>query len=220
MAFESSNRSNVLLTLGVLFTLGGATRFIPTGTAQAESQKPAEAVKHEVEDTHAADADASGSDSHATPAPTQERSPIAENGQVCVSEEMASLLQEDRWLFESEQQSLNEQKIALQEWQTKLETQTAELEALQATLEGRWKQMQAASEQDIQHLSQMYSAMKPDQAGSIFNQMDPAFAAGFLRQMSSDQAGLILANMGTDQAYAVSVKLATMNSDIREAASR
>lgn len=216
MASNSSNRSNVLLTLGVLFTLGGATRFIPTGVAEAESQTPAETEVHAAEATANAVSDELAPDTVSHETPEAHASPNED--QVCFSKEMASLLQEDRWLFENEQQSLNEQKIALQEWQTKLETQTAELEALQATLEGRWQQMQAASDKDIQHLSQMYSSMKPDQAGAIFNQMDPLFAAGFLRQMSSDQAGLILANMGTDQAYAVSVKLATMNDDIRAAA--
>ena len=61
----------------------------------------------------------------------------------------------------------------------------------------------------------MYSAMKADQAAQIFNQMDAGFAAGFLRLMASDQAGLIMVNMQTQKAYLVSVKLATMNDDVR-----
>ncbi|OYW84184.1 MAG: hypothetical protein B7Z22_11160, partial [Hyphomonas sp. 32-62-5] len=86
------------------------------------------------------------------------------------------------------------------------------------TLEARWQEMQASSDQDIEHLARMYSAMKPDQAALIFNQMDAGFAAGFLRLMASDQAGLILANMEAQKAYLVSVKLATMNDDVRDMA--
>ena len=47
--------------------------------------------------------------------------------------------------------------------------------------------------------------------------MDPAFAAGFLRLMPSEQAGLILASMDSKKAYVISVKLATMNADVRNA---
>ena len=35
MPIKSANRSNVLLTLGVLFTLGAATRLVPADFAQA-----------------------------------------------------------------------------------------------------------------------------------------------------------------------------------------
>ena len=52
---------------------------------------------------------------------------------------------------------------------------------------------------------------------AIFDQMDPAFAAGFLRLMQSDQAGMILAGMDTSKAYVVSVRLASLNDDIRAA---
>ena len=91
------------------------------------------------------------------------------------------------------------------------------MQALQTTLETRWQQIQGASDQDIKHLAGMYSAMKPDSAASIFNQMDPAFAAGFLRLMPSEQAGLILASMDSKKAYVISVKVASMNADVRNA---
>jgi flagellar motility protein MotE (MotC chaperone) len=45
--------------------------------------------------------------------------------------------------------------------------------------------------------------------------MDSGFAAGFLRLMVPDQAGLVLANMEAEKAYLVSIKLATMNDDVR-----
>lgn len=202
-----NNRSNVLLTLGVLFTIGGATRFLPDALAFAE-QAPA--------------AGANAASTPATPKATPAPQPAAASGgnltQVCFSSESASLLEEDQWLFESEREEIRKQQLDLQTWENQLQQQTAELKVLQETLEARWQEMQVSSDKDIEHLARMYSAMKPDQAAQIFNQMDPGFAAGFLRLMASDQAGLILANMESQKAYLVSVKLATMNDDVRNMA--
>jgi flagellar motility protein MotE (MotC chaperone) len=205
------NRSNVLLTLGVLFTIGGATRFLPDALAFAE-QAPAA-------DTTTTAAPAAFEAAPADPATSAPAASSKGNlTEVCFSSESASLLEEDQWLFEAEREDIKQQKLELQTWENQLAQQTAELKVLQETLEARWQEMQASSDQDIEHLARMYSAMKPDQAALIFNQMDAGFAAGFLRLMASDQAGLILANMEAQKAYLVSVKLATMNDDVRNMA--
>lgn len=202
MSFVKNNTSHVLLTLGVLFTIGGATRFLPNGLAFAEEAGAAPA--------------AAGTE---TAAAKPAAGTTAEGGpsEVCFTTESAAMVAEDQWLFESQKEELKNEKLALQTWEKELQTQTAELQALQTTLESRWEQIQGASDADIKHLAGMYSAMKPDSAASIFNQMDPAFAAGFLRLMPSEQAGLILANMDAKKAYVISVKLATMNADVRNA---
>lgn len=201
------NRSNVLLTLGVLFTIGGATRFLPDALAFAEAPS----------DTAAAPAAATSA--AGTPQATPNPAPAAAStdglAQVCFSSETASLLQEDQWLFDSERAELKKQQLELQARENQLAQQTAELKLLQQTLEARWEQMQASSDQDIEHLSRMYGAMKADQAAQIFNKMDAGFAAGFLRLMVPDQAGLVLANMEAEKAYLVSIKMATMNNDVR-----
>jgi flagellar motility protein MotE (MotC chaperone) len=199
-----NNRSNVLLTLGVLFTIGGATRFLPDAMAFAE-QAPATDAKTVT----------AASEAETAPTPTPVVATPGALKEVCFSSESASLLQEDQWLFEAEREEMNQQKLELQAWENQLEQQTAELKLLQEALEARWEEMQVSSGQDIQHLASMYSAMKADQAAQIFNQMDAGFAAGFLRLMASDQAGLIMANMEAQKAYLVSVKLATMNDDMR-----
>ena len=203
MSFVKNNTSHVLLTLGVLFTIGGATRFLPNGLAFAEDLglKPA---------TETAAAKTGGAAKPADPS-------AADLQEVCFTTESAAMVAEDQWLFESQKEEMKNEKLALQTWEKELETQTAELQALQTTLEARWQEIQGASDQDIKHLAGMYSAMKPDAAASIFNQMDPAFAAGFLRLIPSEQAGLILANMDSKKAYVISVKLATMNADVRNA---
>ncbi len=213
MTHDSNRRSHVLLTLGVLFTLGGATRFLPDNIASAESS--------------AVPASAAVGETSTSPAPTLPGAPteLTEKkatretpGEVCFTGETAALLSEDQWLFESSEQSLKEEKLALQAWKAELEKQTIDLKAVQAALDARWQEMQLASDSDIKHLAEMYGTMKAEQAASIFNQMDPGFAAGFLRLLPSEQAGLILASMETEKAYVVSVKLATMNDDVRSGA--
>lgn len=205
MSFVKNNTSHVLLTLGVLFTIGGATRFLPSGLAFAEDlglSTPAKGA--EKAETAAAK-------------PAGKAAAGEGPGEVCFTTESAALVAEDQWLFESQKEELKNEKLALQTWEKDLQTQTADLKELQTTLEARWQQIQGASDEDIKHLAGMYSAMKPDAAASIFNQMDPAFAAGFLRLIPSEQAGLILANMESKKAYVISVKLATMNADVRNA---
>ena len=192
-------------------------RFLPSNFALAESRLPAEgtqALEHGADHVPTATpGDTTGEQAEAIVAAM----PAAGDQQVCFTGETAALLAQDRFMFESSEEALEEQKLKLQTWETELKAQTAELQALQQTLEARWEQMQTASDNDLKHLSTMYGSMKPDQAAEIFNQMDPAFAAGFLRELSGEQAGLILARMETNKAYVVSVKLATLNADIRQA---
>lgn len=203
MAIGKPSTSHVLLTLGVLFTIGGATRFLPSDLAFAEN-------------TASPATDTVSAQTKIDPAKAEVSTPGGPQ-EVCFTTESAALVAEDQWLFESQKEELKQEQLALKAWEKELEDQTAELQTLQATLEERWKEIQAASDEDIRHLAQMYSVMKPDQAATIFNQMDPSFAAGFLRLMNSEQAGLILANMESKKAYVVSVKLASMNADVRNA---
>lgn len=201
MAIKSANRSNVLLTLGVLFTLGAATRFIPANFAEAK--------------------EASAEDITATASPainiadTGSPNALPIEGQICFSEDLSAQLASDQLRLETESGKVLERDLELQAWAAELDQTRAELTALQATLETRWQDMQAFAGEDLNHLAQMYGAMKPDQAATIFNQMDPGFAAGFLRLLNSEQAGLIMANMESQQAYIVSVRLASLNEDLR-----
>ncbi len=205
-------RSNVLLTLGVLFTIGGATRFLPEALAFAE-ETPATT-------TGGGTATEAGTQPAGATVPTEADLPARSDlEEICVSYRTASMLEEDQWLFEAEREEIRKEKIELQAWQNQLQEQTAELRVLQQTLDNRWQEMQAVAGADIEHLAGMYNAMKADQAALIFNQMDAGFAAGFLRLIPSDQAGLILANMEAEKAYLVSLRLASMNDDVRNMAS-
>ncbi|MEO1189893.1 MAG: hypothetical protein AAFW60_12560 [Pseudomonadota bacterium] len=201
MPIKSANRSNVLLTLGVLFTLGAATRLVPADFAQAtaaESDETNSAVSAESND-----------------APSLAADTLPIEGQICFGEDLSAQLASDQARLATESENLVARELELQAWEAELNQTREDLSALQATLETRWQDMQAFAGEDLNHLAQMYGAMKPDQAATIFDQMDPGFAAGFLRLLNSEQAGLIMANMESQQAYIVSVRLASINEDLR-----
>jgi len=95
--------------------------------------------------------------------------------------------------------------------ETRARETLAELEAAQGALAENAARLDAASDQDIKALAQMYANMKPAQAGAIFDAMEPSFAAGFLTEIRSENAALILASMDPQKAYAVSVIIAGRN---------
>ena len=199
MPIKSANRSNVLLTLGILFTLGAATRLVPANLAEAKAANADDAI--------AETASATVEDTTVTALPIE--------GQICFSEDLSAQLAADQARIEAESDKLIARELELKAWAAELDQTRTDLTALQATLETRWADMQSFASEDLNHLAQMYGAMKPDQAATIFDQMDPGFAAGFLRLLSSEQAGLIMANMESQQAYIVSVRLASLNEDLR-----
>ena len=202
MAFPTSKKTNVLLTLGVLFTLGAATRLVPTTLPQATAAESEEA------------ASTSSSVADTTEAAARQLAASPE-GQVCFGEDLSAQLASDQLRLKTDSETLEERELDLHAGEAELAQTSADLTALQATLETRWQDMQSFANEDLNHLAQMYGAMKPDQAATIFDQMDPGFAAGFLRLLSSEQAGLILASMESQQAYVVSVRLASLNEDLR-----
>lgn len=202
MPLKAANRSNVLLTLGVLFTLGAATRLVPTDFTQATA----------AESETAEESSLSAADTIQGNAPP----PAAIEGQICFGEELSEQLASDQLRLQTETEKLVERELELQAWEAELAQAREDLTILQATLETRWQDMQAFAGEDLKHLADMYGAMKPDQAATIFDQMDPGFAAGFLRLLSSEQAGLIMASMESQQAYVVSVRLASLNEDLRQ----
>lgn len=200
MSTKAVGTSHVLITLGALFTLGGATRIvslkIPIAQASAESGSEPTTELTSLQDADEVETDASLES-------------------VCFSAEQAAALQQDQWLFEEELAALEDQRMELAEWEIQLKEQTESLAELQNALDARWEEMVLTADEDIKHLAKMYSAMKPKEAAAIFDRMDASFGAGFLRLMPSDQAGKILAEMDPDRAYTISAKIAASNSDIR-----
>ena len=215
-------RTHVLITLGVLFTVGGITRIMPDMLAAAENTSPEESQAEAAaapEPDLAASTQPALETQQATAQPAVSTQPLdALPSEFCLTGEAAAALASDQSALQARSADLQQREIDLRAREADLRRQADELSALQAAVEERWDKMTVNAEADLEHLTDMYSAMKPDQAALIFDQMDPGFAAGFLRLMNSDQAGLILAGMQSDKAYVVSVQMANRNRDIRSAA--
>jgi flagellar motility protein MotE (MotC chaperone) len=210
MTFSKATSSQVLVTLGVLFTIGGAARFLPNALATAETAT----------ETMQTTTQTSGGDPNValaniiSPNETLTLHPT-ETGQVCFTGEAAERATKSLDEIEARTNALDQRAISLSTQDAEIQQRLNELEAIESRLNKRWQDMTAEAEMDITHLAQMYGAMKPDQAAQIFDKMDPSFAAGFLRELKSEQAGLILARMDANKAYAVSIKIAARNDDIR-----
>lgn len=91
MAIKAANRSNVLLTLGVLFTLGAATRLIPANVADAR-----EADADDTVETVSAEP---------TKAETTNAAALPIEGQICFSEDLSAALASDQLRLETETES-------------------------------------------------------------------------------------------------------------------
>jgi flagellar motility protein MotE (MotC chaperone) len=209
MSFSKATSSQVLVTLGVLFTIGSAARVLPNALATAESS--AEATQRTVEASDSSDS-ALPFDNISDESLMLEPSDMT---QVCFTGDAAERVTKSLDDIEARTNALDQRAILLQTQEAEIQQRMAELEAIESRLKKRWQDMTAEAEMDITHLSQMYGAMKPDQAAEIFDKMDPSFAAGFFRELKSEQAGLILAKMEPNKAYAVSIKIAARNEDIR-----
>lgn len=205
MTIFKKRGSYILMTLSLLFALGAAIRFVPSNTAVADTALPSQPIP-----TESSVVDATSS----SVSPDAVFDPIDE---VCFTDRTARDLASDMADLKRQLSDLDDRELSIMSREAQLSLRSAELEALRLTLDERWAEMQTASEEDILHLARMYGSMKPDQAAAIFNQMVPEFAGGFLRRMRSEQAGLIMANMEPRKAYAVSVQLASVNEDIRQA---
>jgi flagellar motility protein MotE (MotC chaperone) len=90
-----------------------------------------------------------------------------------------------------------------------------DLEKTRDELQAMTVRIDVIAGEDISHLVEMYSTMKPKNAAAIFDRMDPAFAAGFLREIDSARAGVIMAEMGEEQSYRISLLIANRHAEWR-----
>lgn len=106
---------------------------------------------------------------------------------------------------------LEQRRVELDAAARLIDERIAELETVKEEFEALVASVDEAAERDVEHLIDVYSRMKPKDAGPLFDAMAPSFAAGFLGRMRADRASAILAAMDTTRAYAVSVELAGRN---------
>lgn len=110
---------------------------------------------------------------------------------------------------------LDQRQVELEALEESLQARLSEMETTRQSLADMTTRLDAAAGEDITHLVDMYSTMKPKNAAAIFDRMDPAFAAGFLREIDSARAGVIMAEMGEEQSYRISLLIANRHAEWR-----
>ncbi len=92
-----------------------------------------------------------------------------------------------------------------------IEQRLAELEAAETRLQALIQTSDAAAENDLARLTQVYETMDPAQTAALFAQMDPNFSAGFLTRMTPAASADVMSELDPATAYAISVVIATRN---------
>lgn len=95
--------------------------------------------------------------------------------------------------------------------------QLQELEATEERLRGLLTIADTAADDDLAQLTSLYESMEAEDAAELFGQMEPSFAAGFLARMRPEAGAGILSELEPNQAYAISVILATRNTNLADA---
>ncbi len=124
------------------------------------------------------------------------------------SSELAEKLASSAEAYRKKSAMLEQRETDLSRSEETINTKLEELRALKDDLRKYVAIIEKSANEDITALAAMYAAMKPQQAGALFDKMAPDFAAGFLRSMNPEAAADILASMDTSKAYAVSVHIA------------
>ncbi|MEM8569623.1 MAG: hypothetical protein AAGG56_01830 [Pseudomonadota bacterium] len=123
-----------------------------------------------------------------------------------IKEREVQLDRKDRQLADREQ----ELRVAEQ----KLAEQLAAFEIAQRNLEETLALADGAAERDIERMKTVYESMKPAEAALIFQQMETSFAAGLLARMRPEIAANVMGAMEPDAAYAVTLTIASRNTDV------
>lgn len=98
--------------------------------------------------------------------------------------------------------------------EAKLAEQLDAFEKAQRNLEETLAMADKAAERDIDRMTKVYEAMKPDDAARIIERMDVSFAAGLMARMRPEIAADVLSGMEPDSAYAVTLTITSRNSAV------
>lgn len=131
----------------------------------------------------------------------------------CEPSELMNILKQQEQNITERTLRLDAREKALDIARSRIMERLEAMETAKADLEATITHVERAAQKDVQHLVDMYTSMKPKQAGEIFNTMQPDFAAGLVGQMKATVASAILANMDSEKAHAVSVVMAGRNAN-------
>jgi flagellar motility protein MotE (MotC chaperone) len=105
------------------------------------------------------------------------------------------------------EQALNQREASLRALEQELDRKLQELKALQAQVQTLLDKADVLKDEKIRHLVDVYSNMKPQQAGQALQALDEAIAVKILAGMTGRKAGEILSTVQPDKAARLSEAL-------------
>jgi len=111
-------------------------------------------------------------------------------------------------------EALGRRERELEALGTRLAAQLAELHQAEAALRATMALADQAAEADLQRLTGVFEAMRPEQAAAVIAEMDPAFAAGLIGRLAPATTAAIFAGLEPRQAYGLSAILAGRNAEV------
>lgn len=133
----------------------------------------------------------------------------------CLTPVVATALREQKARLETQLIDLEKREKALEALDSRLKTELATLSELKSTVEEQVSGLREIADEDLTHLVEMYSTMKPQNAAEIFDNMPAAFAAGFLREMNGTRAGMVMSEMNAKKSFEISLIIANSNAHWR-----
>lgn len=105
------------------------------------------------------------------------------------------------------EQALNQREASLRALEEQLDRKLQELKTLQAQVQALLDKADVLKDEKIRHLVDVYSNMKPQQAGQTLESLDEAIAVKILAGMTGRKAGEILSTVRPDKAAKLSEAL-------------
>lgn len=116
--------------------------------------------------------------------------------------------------LEEREAQVTARMAALREAEARIRDQIAALEEAEERLEATMALADRAAEEDLQRLTGVFEAMRPEQAAQVVSEMTPDFAAGLIGRLRAETAATILAGIEPRQAWALSAILAGRNASV------
>ena len=126
-------------------------------------------------------------------------------------DQLIQIVKEREMQLDEKSAEIANRQLVLESLEDRIKVQISELETAEQKLAETLAIADGAAETDLNRLTTVYEAMKPQNAARVFENMDLTFAAGFLSRMEPQSAAAVLSEMPPELAYSVSVVMAGRN---------
>lgn len=126
-------------------------------------------------------------------------------------DQLIRIVKERETQLDEKSVEITNRQLILENLEDRIKAQIVELETANQNLAETLAIADGAAETDLNRLTTVYEAMKPQNAARVFENMDLTFAAGFLSRMDPQSAAMVMSELPAELAYSVSVVMAGQN---------